>query len=548
MLKIDKMHPMDEYLELLQSSGQIFIDNKRLDDAVSDSGYTADDLRQLALLELRIESSGAYQILAPECIIEYLESIGIDIEKRCRLKGRNGYTLDMHRVVEPLIESGVAVEVLSAYKDFRSYRSYSNFLTKLAEQKTYHHTNTDGHAVLVYPTTVTERENLRAYYSNIAVVSIPKLYSSIVTGPSEGYHLAWCDYPQADWRFAYNLFIKDESNAGVMYECADAYEGLARIVEGESFDKEAFTSSRKDYKVNALKVFYNSRDNRAIPTAMRSYFSSRQKYKDYVFNLRALYKFKLPIPCTSYFGYEQMIPEAAYEDAFLSKGLNTPIQTFTSHIVNETVFGVLEKFWSLGYTKDDINVYYVRHDEPIFYFRDTIIKDAWVFQDCSEIFIEGFTPIKLEFHFGDFYKEDSEALNEQISLYLHAHPEKISKYSGGSQHDYSPVPSVEYLYVQMFDGLEPGDKWFLVFYDYRTDKRLTATAKSSDPEDALHEGLLQIFEAIGKPKYILLQNGSLSFMDALETGEEEDTLLKVINGYDSRVALTSLDDFIRGDC
>ena len=51
-----------------------------------------------------------------------------------------------------------------------------------------------------------------------------------------------------------------------MYECADAYEGLARIVEGESFDKEAFTSSRKDYKVNALKVFYNSRDNRAIPT------------------------------------------------------------------------------------------------------------------------------------------------------------------------------------------------------------------------------------------------------------------------------------------
>lgn len=542
MLKISTTHPMDEYIALLSKYSKIYIDNERLDRAVSDAQFISDDYRALALLELRIESGGSYQSVSADSLIDFLWDIGVDVDKRCRGRKTQGYSLDMKRVIEPIIAEGIAVEILEAYKTYKSYRTYASFLADLADRKHIYTKTSDGRIILDYDTHIEERENLRVYYSDIAAVSIPKKFSNIVTGPDESWHLAWCDYPQADWRFAYNLFIKDETNVDLMRSCEDAYEGLARLVEGENFDPQEFNNSRKEYKVNCLKVFYNSRDNRPIPTAMRGYFRSRERYRKYVYNLSVLYNFKLPVPCTSYFGHEQYLPEATYPDAFLSKGLNTPIQTFTSHIVNETVFGVLEKFYSLGYTDEDIRIYYVRHDELIFLFRDTILKDAWVFADCSMIHIDGFTPLRLEFHYGDYYQEEDAVLSTRIQQNIDAHSERITKYEMGESHPYYPVPSVESLHVQFFDD-ESEDGFVAVYYDYRTGKRTCLQSNAESSEAAFWETIEVMLSKLNFPKYLFVRNGPGEFMNAI--GPEGDTLLKVTEKYDSGVAVSSAKDAIK---
>ena len=534
LLAIKDIHPMDEYLELLSKYRKIYIDSARLDRAVSEAQYKADDLKALALLELRIESSGSYQMLTPDNIIDYLLNIGVDLDKRYRNKKTKSYSLDMKKVVDPLIADGVAVELLTTYKQYRTFRTYASFLSKLAEQKHIHCRTVDGRLILDYDTNIQERENLRVYYHDIAVVSIPKVFSNIVTGPSDEWHLAWCDYPQADWRFAYNLFIRDSSNLEQMKSCEDTYEGLARIVEGPKFNPEVFKSTRKDYKVDCLKTFYNSRDSKAIPTAMREYFMSRKKYRDYMYDLSILYHFKLPVPCVSYFGFEQMLPDAPYPDAFISKGLNTPIQTFTSHVVNETAFGILDKFRKLGYTEDDIRLYYVRHDELIFLFKDTILKDAWVFADCADIHIDGFTPIKLEFKYGNYYQEVDENLTFQIEQNIKQHPENITIYEEGEMHPYYPVPRVESLHVQFFK-LEDSVGYKVVYYNYRNAERYRINSTTDDVTQSLYQTLNVLLPTLKSPKYLYVRSGGLDFMDAI--GENEDTLLKVVDKYDSNVAV-----------
>jgi len=259
-----------------------------------------------------------------------------------------------------------------------------------------------------------------------------------------------------------------------------------------------------------------------------------------VFDLSVLYKFQLPIPCVSYFGYEQNIPVGSYPDDFMNKALNTPIQTFTSHVVNETVFGVLEKFWELGYTKEDINVYYVRHDEPLFLFTGRIIKDAWIFKDCSEIYIPGFTPIHLDFHFGQCYQEEDERITSEIQKSIASSNHQYTVYDDKDFEEeakrvYKPYPSVEHVYVQFFESNQQ-NMHSLIFYNYRTKERRKFIVMKSNFEDELIEVINRdVLNWVGYPKYLLVQNSGMDFMDSI--GPDDETLMKVFDSYDSNVAL-----------
>lgn len=538
VLKIDSTHSMEEYMELLSSSLEIYMDDERLSRAYEEVCYATDDLKALVLLWLRIESAGLYTSVNSDNIIDFLCRIGVDLERRYANRRTKNLSLDMKKVVNPLIEDGVATELLTTYRDYRSYKSYCSTLSKLVQAKRFHTVTPSGRTLVKFPTHIEERDNLRVYYSDIAVVSVPKKYSSMITGPSDNYFIGWCDYPQADWRFAYNLFIRDESNEQVMRECEDSYEGLARLIEKDKFNLEDFKQKRKEFKTHCLKVFYNSRDNSAIPSAIREFYRSCPKYSKLLYDLGVLYQFKLPIPCTSYFGYEQLIPEGAYPDMFISKALNTPIQTFTSHIVNETVFGVLEKFWSLGYTKGDANVYYVRHDEPLFLFTRKVLKDAWVFKECSEIYIPGFTPIHLDFHFGTYYQEEDADLTRSIQEAIEKSDHVYDIYEGGKAKIYTPMPSVESVYVQFFNKGTGSD---VVVYNYRTGERKSFYTEETDTDASLHDVLnSNVLEWLGNPSYLLVKNSGLDFIDYV--GKNNSTLMKVMDRYDSSVAIGSWGD------
>lgn len=533
MLHITSVHEMSDYMDILSSSSTIYIDTDRLKRAYADAGYAANDLRALTLLWLKIESAGKYIHLSPGDLIDFLLDIGVDLDKRYANRKTKGYSLDMERVIKPLIKAGVCVELLEAYKTLRSYESYVSTLRGLYNANVSQKVTPTGRVLSQFPTTIVEQENLRVYYRDIAVVSIPKLYSSIITGASDNHLLAWCDYPQADWRFAYSLFIRDSSNSEIMQQCTDAYEGLARMVEGDKFDLSTFKERRTDFKVNCLKVFYNSKDSAPVPSVIRDFYRRSPKYARMRYDCSLLFKFRMPIPCVSYFGHEQILPEVYNPEDFIAKAFNTMIQTFTSHVVNETVIRLLNMFWDLGYTRDDINVYYVRHDEPIFMFTPNVIKDAWIFKECSEIDIPGFTPIHLDFYYGRYYKEVdpelSRKINESINTADHVFDEQ--RLPDKLQHeDYWPIPSVESCYMQFFKEEE---NTRVVVHNYRTRKTNEFFVPT---QDDLVDTLLNCLNGgalawLGTPQYLYVRTAGIEFLEY--AGSNEDTLVKVVDMPDT---------------
>lgn len=532
-MHITGQRTMKEYLDVIKTSQTLYVDEDILARSLAEAESRKLDLQYLCLLEMRIDSGGRYSRFSKDNLIDFLEDKGVDFEKRFVTK-TGAPSLDLKKTIEPLIEKGIAVELLTMYKEMRAYESYANFMRNMPKRRRATHRTVGGHLIGEYMTNISEEENLRVYYSDLAFVSVPKVFSNMITGPDETWHIAWADYPQADWRFAYNLFIKDESNEAIMRACDDSYEGLARIVEGDKFDPEEFKGNRKLYKVDCLSTFYNSANRKPVARAMHDYFNSRAKYKRYIEDLAMLYRFKLPVPITSYFGYEQLLPEAPYESAFLSKGLNTPIQTFTSHVVNETVLTLLERFWDLGYTSEDINIYYVRHDEIILLFRDSILKDSWVFKDCSEIHIDGFTPIHLDFHFGNNYREEDEKLTEMINLYKDSCDDRLHMYPAGEVHEYNPVPSVESVYMIIF---RRGTKYSCRFHHYRTGQHYHYLVDGPDYQTVADEVISKyLVKELGNPKYLLVMNQEAEWMNA--AGEDGDTLMKVIIKSDGNVVVS----------
>ena len=111
---------MDEYMALLSKYPTIYIDNRRLNKANVDARLRAIDFYAAASLELQIETCGMLRLATPDNIISALEDMGVDFEKRFRNKKVGRPSLDIQKVVNPLIESGIAVELLEAYKGFRS--------------------------------------------------------------------------------------------------------------------------------------------------------------------------------------------------------------------------------------------------------------------------------------------------------------------------------------------------------------------------------------------------------------------------------------------
>lgn len=544
LLHIEPKHSMPEYLELLSHGKKISIDHERLVDAINQANYRILDYSNIVTMNLKIASKGDFRTTSTEDLIDFLLEQGIS-SKKFEVRGRKNLSFDMEKVVKPLIQAKVFPEILEPYVTMRSYVSYRNFLNKqlLGNVNVKYNRRSDGVFLRQYDFTVTERENLRVYYSDIAVVNIPKIYSNIITVPDTDYFLIWCDYPQADWRMAYNLFLRDEGNAAIMDAHEDSYKGAAILVEGDEFMEEDFQSKRKSYKVDTLKTFYNSRDNSQLVQKLRTFFMSCPKYRKYYNDLSALYSLKIPIPCESYFGFKQMLPEGTYKDAFISKGLNTPIQTMTSHLVMETVFGVIDKFMDLGYSSDDIIAYFVRHDEPLFMAHKRILQDAWVFGDCSEIHIDGFSPIKLDFHFGYYYLEEDDDITLQIKKSCEENKDKFRIYPKGNINTrWKPIPEVISGYVDVFirDGVT-----YTSFYINGDGNCEFYIAPTKIFEEAVTYGIQQLLKKHAGTKYLILSNISASTIY-----KEGDCLVSIEKTYQPELISTlqdSLEAYRRGD-
>ena len=91
MLIIKDTHTMEEYLELLRESDTIYIDRERLRAALTDCENKAEDLAQLSVLTMKLESAGTFGDLSKNTMIDYFYSQGVEIERYCKVKGVNSY-------------------------------------------------------------------------------------------------------------------------------------------------------------------------------------------------------------------------------------------------------------------------------------------------------------------------------------------------------------------------------------------------------------------------------------------------------------------------
>lgn len=461
----DSFVDVDKYEQRLNEFGYIFIDKQRL--LVSAEIARAKQLSESSLAEkiMVVNSGGQYSnINASSNVYNYL----VDIEgcpvSFLRAGTRQGYSLDAKRKLIPLRQKGFAAEFLDAYLAYATYRSRSNKLSKLCERLTETTgKSADGSVLYHLDFTATEQVNQRFNYSNYDIITIPKTDNSAIAA-EEGYILAWGDFPQSDLNFAYNLLIKDENNSKIMDKCKDKYEGIGRILADfykEEFNYEQFLKDRPVYKQNTLATVYGAKsdfnaDSDRFIKKFGEYLKHCPRYAEFKSRLEDAYLLGNSVTVTSYFGHPEIsLIGNNTEDSIVNFCLNSPMQSSTSAIMILTVNAILDKFYELGYTSDDIRVYYCRHDEPIFYMRSSVMNDSWVFKEFNQILVDNWSPIELNFEFGIRYKQADSNLKKFYEEVCEFNKDKITilEPSKDSVIDYMPTPPILKCYVGVYKTL-----------------------------------------------------------------------------------------------
>lgn len=461
----DSFVDVDKYESRLNECGHIFIDKRRL--FVSAEIARVKQLSEADLAEkiMRVNSGGEYSnIFTSRNVYNYLVEVEHCPASFLKSGAKQGYSLDAKRKLIPLRQKGFAAEFLDAYLAYATYRSRNNKLSKLCERLTETTgKSADGSVLYHLDFTATEQVNQRFNYNNYDIITIPKTDNSAIAA-EEGYILAWGDFPQSDLNFAYNLLIKDEHNSKIMDKCKDKYEGIGRILAdfyNEEFDYEQFLKDRPVYKQNTLATVYGAKsdfneDSDKFIKKFGEYLKHCPRYAEFKSRLEDAYLLGNSVIVTSYFGHPEISLIGNYtKESIVNFCLNSPMQSSTSAIMILTVNAILDKFYELGYTSDDIRVYYCRHDEPIFYMKASVMNDSWVFKEFNQILVDNWSPIELNFEFGIRYKQADSSLQKFYEDTCSLNEDKITIIEPSKEGtiDYMPTPPILKYYVGVYKTL-----------------------------------------------------------------------------------------------
>lgn len=475
MLKFNKddFVDTDTYEQHLGCNGYICYDREKMQRFGKYEESSAASANELALDVMRHNSGWLYNNLSRDPVISYLVNIEKCPEHYFKTKKTKALSLDTEKVLKKLVSNNYATEFLGLYMLGKSKTSKAGKLCKLASrQNTPAGSNRDGVDIHKIFFNFSQQKNLRYYYNNEDIIGIPKDCNSCIT-VEDGYFLAWGDFAQSDFRIAYNLFMRSPENDKIMSQCEDKYEALARIcakAEGGEFSLEKFKKDRQQYKRLTLATVYGTRDSVVAEedTFIKRFVEFLRKcpnYVEYERRLRARVALKLPIIVSSYFGHQETIALQYNQESTIYDALNSPVQSATSEIVILTVNEILRRFYELGYTSEDISVYYTRHDEPIFKIKESVLKDVWVLNQASEIIVDNWSPLAMDFKFGYYYKEPDPELTSKVEAVYNANIHKIEQYSANPDLviEYCPVANMLELTCTVMKT--PDNKAILGLYD-----------------------------------------------------------------------------------
>lgn len=443
------------------------------------------------------KSGGSCCLLSRESVAEYLIRYEFCPQQYFKSSKTEGYSIDMKRVLSKLQANGFAKEFFDYYFEYRTWENKCSKLQKLVDNCTERAgRNKHGGNLYKIPFEVNRQKNLRFNYKNYDLIGqIPKKVSSCISVP-DGYFLAWGDFAQSDFRIAYNLFLRSPENDKLMNLYDDKYEALARIVaktEGVAFDLEKFQQERNLYKTLTLATMYGTRDS-LVPAERRfiqtftGFLEKCPKYRAYCKRLMKRIELSLPIILTSYFGDQEAINiNTSYKTHVLDDALNSPVQKGTSEIIILAANSILDLFYSMGFSEDDIRLYYVRHDEPIFRIKETMIPHLWVFEQYRKILVDGWTPLQLDFEFGYNYKMPDDALAAAARASAEENQGRITELEAGTWIDTEYYPVADVFNVTVHWIKTGNGKTVVAFYSPDLNQAMYSLFDTSDDAAVANE-------------------------------------------------------------
>lgn len=377
---------------------------------------------------------------------------------------KNKFSMDMKEVLIPLsksrsidkwtkhfLEQYIALKKMeSALSGFESKYQRSEFPP-------------EGGVIMRYRTEI--QETGRVYYSNEPIVSVPKFFLPAMRAPKDKY-LLWGDFAQIDFRLAYNLLLRTKENEKYFKEyeidengnvtvsdkwSEDYYKSFARSVLKNKFNQEEFLGQRNGYKTNSLAAVYGSGiptmnisyPDSELNTAIKNEITTNEKYNNYKQRFKKMIEGSDLITIYDYFGFERTLDTRIY--GIENKCLNTPIQATSASLVTHLILIMKEVI-------PELDVYLIRHDEPIFMIDKNKLTDEVKnkIQYFQNIVLDDSLPFRLDFSYGEYYLDNNNGKNTipKSDKYLHITTDNWSIY------DYSPVrdtAEMEFSHVEYKD-------------------------------------------------------------------------------------------------
>lgn len=465
---------VDLYLEELKKYGKIHYSKEELRKYVDHYELLTSSYRQYLSRYLNISTNNHIRALKRDYILMYFkEVLGVPQGLlRDNKKKTDSISAD---ILEPLIGKGYDDFFIEKFIEHGSIKSRAGTLSKyLNEGQDNGFKSLDGDTLIDRGYSVDLEPSLRTYYRNHNPQSFPKNCLSSMKAP-KGYVMVRGDFEQSDLKLVINMLLLDKSNIDIFLRYKDSYEALARLVEGHSFSLDRFKEERDDYKAYALGAVYGKSDGRTarqkdIVKKISTYAMSCPGYAEFKRRILDQVRNGYDVRLDTFFGSEILVNRTMKpkEHDMINYCLNFVPQRGTSEVVTHTVNVVMDKLRQVGVTSDNGGIYYYlnRHDEPIWLLKEEHLDKAYIFEECEDILVEGWIPLRIKFDACDCYSdEEGNRADEIFKSYYRGKEEldieelktKILK----SNIKFIPTKNVfEITIVHKFDGY---DKTVLVF-------------------------------------------------------------------------------------
>ena len=443
MLKLNRNSKVDfdKYLSRLSYMGSIYYNLDKISYPLSRAVLLRNSLSDYIYRFLLESSGGAVMGINRDSIFNYLINTCKVPKSLLESKKNDGdgvyYTLSIDaKHLEAVRDKGFAVEFIDIWLKYTSLKTQISLIEGIIKRRDPSNIkkNLHGQTLFGIGHEINYSEAYRTYYKNFSHQQVPKAYLTSLDAPA-GYTMVKGDFEQSDLKIVYNMLLKDKSNVDIMFRHQDSYEGVARLVEGDSFDLDVFKENRALYKQNTLSPVYGgtsatTKQAQDVIDRVNSYLSTLDVYQEFKKRIERKIECKLPVVVNTYFGNSIEISNTKNHKQLMDAALNAPGQAGTSEVVVMCANSIMDKFAEYGITQENggIYLYLNRHDELVFLVKNEFLEYSWIFQDHEDIIVEGWMPLKISFSFSDNYAIDNDEVDKLAkSYYRELEPINVDK-------------------------------------------------------------------------------------------------------------------------